>query len=161
MLKRVVWHVSRPVLDEELDSHGYFTIWLQLNQENGKFNSWSGQKFQKGQIFKIYFWKQRHVSDVESPQQPNGTIISPVHGLKLLKNAFKGMTSSLGQKHPFWGSKMIASSWNLAHWLKTGSYTTYPIPVFENFEVLILWSFFQKNHFLKFWWSKSKISKIW
>ena len=40
------------------------------------------KKVKKGQIFKIYFfWKQRHVSEAESPQQSNGTISFPVIGL--------------------------------------------------------------------------------
>ena len=37
------------------------------------------------------------------------------------------------QKHPFWGSKIIVSSWSFVHWLRTASSTTY-IPVFEIFE---------------------------
>ena len=40
------------------------------------------KKVKKGQIFKIYvFWKQRHVSEAESPQQSNGTINFPISGL--------------------------------------------------------------------------------
>ena len=40
------------------------------------------KKVKKGQIFKIYFfWKQRDVSEAESPQQSNGTITFPVSGL--------------------------------------------------------------------------------
>ena len=35
----------------------------------------------KGQIFKMYFFKQRHVSEAESPQPSNGTISFPVTGL--------------------------------------------------------------------------------
>ena len=42
-------HVSWSILDEELDSYGYFTIWLDLNK-NAKFNSMSGQNVKKGQI---------------------------------------------------------------------------------------------------------------
>ena len=37
------------------------------------------KKAKKGQIF--IFWKQRHVSEAESPQQSNGTISFPVGGL--------------------------------------------------------------------------------
>ena len=40
------------------------------------------KNIKKGQIFEIYFfWKQRHVSEAESPQQSNGTISFPVSGL--------------------------------------------------------------------------------
>ena len=40
------------------------------------------KRVKKGQIFKIYFfWKQRHVSEAESPQQSNGTVSVPVSGL--------------------------------------------------------------------------------
>ena len=38
------------------------------------------KKVKKGQI-SIFFWKQRHVSEAESPQQSNGTIIFPVSWL--------------------------------------------------------------------------------
>ena len=37
------------------------------------------KKVKKCQIF--IFWKQRHVSEAESPQQSNGTISFPVSGL--------------------------------------------------------------------------------
>ena len=52
-------HVSWSILDDELYSHGYFTIWLHLNQKMSKKsgqNVGSGQKFQKGSNF--HFFKQ-------------------------------------------------------------------------------------------------------
>ena len=44
-------HVLWSILDEELNGHGYFTIWLNLNEKNEKIESRSGQKGKKGQIF--------------------------------------------------------------------------------------------------------------
>ena len=70
------------ILDEELDSHGYFTIWLNFNEKKRKSIQGQVKKVKKGQIFKIlFFWKQRHVYEAESPQQSNGTISFPVSGL--------------------------------------------------------------------------------
>ena len=41
-----------------------------------------GQKGQKRSNFQnLFSWKQRHVSEAESPQQSNGTISFPVSGL--------------------------------------------------------------------------------
>ena len=54
----------------------------------------SGKK--KVKKVKLSFLKPRHVSEVESRQQPNGAISFPVIGLQLSKIAFEGMTSSLG-----------------------------------------------------------------
>ena len=49
-------HVSLSILDEELDSHGYFTILLHLNTKKNEIKSWSGQKCQKRSNFQnIYF----------------------------------------------------------------------------------------------------------
>ena len=39
------------------------------------------KKVKKGQTF--IFFKQRYLSEAESPQQPNGTIGFPVSGLQL------------------------------------------------------------------------------
>ena len=72
-------HVLWSILDEELDIHGYFTIWLNLNEKMRKSIQRQVKKVKKGQIF--IFWKQRHVSEAESPQQSNGTISFPVKGL--------------------------------------------------------------------------------
>ena len=75
-------HVLWSILDEELDSHGYFTFWLHLNEKNRKSIQGQVKKVKKGQIFKIYFFeKKRRVSEAESPQQSNGTISFPVSGL--------------------------------------------------------------------------------
>ena len=76
------------------------------------------------------------------------------------------MTSSLDTmrktKHRLWGSKIISSSWNFAHYLKTASSTTFIPFFFENFvKLLILWPFFQKSDFLKCLVSKNQISNIW
>ena len=70
-------HVLWSILDEELDSHGYFTIWLNVNKKKMR-KTIQGQlkKVKKGQIFlNLFFWKQRHVSEAESPQKSNGAIV--------------------------------------------------------------------------------------
>ena len=68
-------------MDEELDSHGYFTIWLFKRKKMLKSIQGQVKKVKKGQIFKIYFFENRQVSEAESPQQSNGTISFPVSGL--------------------------------------------------------------------------------
>ena len=55
-------HVSWSILDEELDSHGYFTIWLNLNKKMWKSIQGQVKKVKKGQIFKIYFLKTKACS---------------------------------------------------------------------------------------------------
>ena len=72
-------HFLWSILDEELDSHGYFTIWLNLNEKMRK--SIQGQVKKVKKIKFSIFSKQRHVSGAESPQQSNGTISFPVSGL--------------------------------------------------------------------------------
>ena len=74
-------HVLWSILDEELDSHGYFTIWLNLNEKMRKSIQVQVKKVNRVTFSKFYFWKQRHVSEAESPQQSNGTISFPVSGL--------------------------------------------------------------------------------
>ena len=72
-------HVLWSILDEDLDIHGYFTIWLNLNEKMRK--SIQGQvKMSKKDKFSIFF-KQRYVSEAECLQQSNGTISFPVSGL--------------------------------------------------------------------------------
>ena len=53
-------------------------IWTKKNRK-----SIQGQikKAKKGKFSKFIFWKQRRVSEAESPQQSNGTISFPVSGL--------------------------------------------------------------------------------
>ena len=53
-------HVLWSILDKELDSHGYFTIWLNLNEKKMR-KSIQGQvkKVKKGQIFKIYIFENK------------------------------------------------------------------------------------------------------
>ena len=154
-------HVLWSILDKELDSHGYFTIWLNLNEKKAKIDSRSGQKCQKSSNFQnLFSWKQRHVSEAESPQQSNGTISFPEVGYnskKLHLNVWRHHWALWGrQKHPFWGLKIIVSSWNFAHWLKTASSTIY-IPVFENFENFGFFDHFsKKSYFLKILGSKKQ-----
>ena len=74
-LTNVLWSI----LDKELDSHGYFTIWLNLNEKMRK--SIQGQVKKVKKVKFSFFWKQRHVSEAESPQQSNGTISFPVSWL--------------------------------------------------------------------------------
>ena len=60
------------------------------------------------------------------------------------------------KKYPFWGSKIILSSWKCAHWWKTASSTTY-ILVLWNFENFGFCDHFSKrNDFLKFLGSKNQ-----
>ena len=63
------------------------------------------------------------------------------------------------KKYPFWGSKIIVSSWKFAHWLKTASSTRYILFFFfENFENFGFCDHFsKKNDFLKFLGPKTKI----
>ena len=77
-------HVLWSILDEELDSHDNFTIWLNLNEKKmQKSIQIQGQvkKIKKSNFQNVFFWKQRHVSEVESPQQSNGSISFPVSWL--------------------------------------------------------------------------------
>ena len=108
-------HVLWSILDKELDSHGYFTIWLNLNEKKCENRFKVRSKMSKKVKFsKFISWKQRHVSEAESPQQSNGTIRFPVSGLQLKKlhlNVWRHHWALWGrQKHPFWGSKIIVSS---------------------------------------------------
>ena len=52
-------HVLWSILDEELDSHGYFTIWLNLNEKLRKSIQGQVKKVKKGQIFKILFFENK------------------------------------------------------------------------------------------------------
>ena len=52
-------HVLWSILDEELDSHGYFTIWLNLNEKMRKSIQGQVKKVKKGQIFKIVFFENK------------------------------------------------------------------------------------------------------
>ena len=52
-------HVLWSILDKELDSHGYFTIWLNLNEKMRKSIQGQVKKVKKGQIFKIYFFENK------------------------------------------------------------------------------------------------------
>ena len=80
IFKCVVWHVLWSILDKELDSHGYFTIW-NLIWTKKKRKSIQGQVKKAKKVQFSIFWKQRHVSEVEFPQQSNGSISFPVSGL--------------------------------------------------------------------------------
>ena len=73
-------HVLWFILDEELDSHGYFTILLNLNEKMRKSIQGQVKKVKKVK-FSFFFWKQRDFSEAESPQQSNGTITFPLSGL--------------------------------------------------------------------------------
>ena len=52
-------HVLWSILDKELDSHGYFTMWLNLNEKMRKSIQGQVKKVKKGQIFKIYFLENK------------------------------------------------------------------------------------------------------
>ena len=68
-------HVLWSILDEELESHGYFTILLNLNEKNAKIDSRSGQKRSKKVKFskfiffenKDMFLKQNLLSNPMAP----------------------------------------------------------------------------------------------
>ena len=50
-------HVLSSILDEELDSHGYFTIWLNLNEKMRKSIQVQVKNVKNFQIFKILFFE--------------------------------------------------------------------------------------------------------
>ena len=147
-------HVPWSIFYEQLDCHGYFTIWLHLNQNNAKFNSRLGQKGSNFQnLFlktKTCFWS-RISSAIQWCHQFSCNWATTFKKLHLNVWRHHLALECWWQKYPFWGSKIIVSSWNFAHWLKTVSSTTY-IPFFENIEHFWFCGHL-KSDFLFFWGS--------
>ena len=135
-------------------------IWTRKKCEN-RFRVRS-KRSKKVKFSKCIFWKQRHVSEAESPQQSNGTISFPEVGYNSEKIAFECMTSSLGtmgrQKHPFWGQKLSYR----VETLHTGWGPLALHHIFRFFEILnslVFCDHFSKKNifFWNFWGQKSKI----
>ena len=52
-------HVLWSILDKELDSHGYFTIWLNLNEKNRKSIQGQVKKVKKVKFSKFIFFENK------------------------------------------------------------------------------------------------------
>ena len=155
-------HVLWFILDEELDSHGYFTFWLHLNEKNRKSIQGQVKKVKKRSNFQnLFFLKQRRVSEAESPQQSNIIISFPVSGLKLSKNGIWMYDVIIGhygenKNIPFGGQKLSYRVENL-HTGWRPQALQHIFRFFENFENFGFCDHFsKKSDFLKFLGSKKQ-----
>ena len=80
----VVWHMFYGPFWTKNSIVTVILHFASSERKKSKIDLRSGQKSQKRsnfQNFFFFFWKQRRVSEAESPQQSNGTISFPVSGL--------------------------------------------------------------------------------
>ena len=82
IFKCVVWHMFYGPF---WTKNSIVTVILQFDliwtKTNRKSIQGQVKKVKKVKFSKSIFWKQRHVSEVESPQESNGTISFPISGL--------------------------------------------------------------------------------
>ena len=145
-------HVSWSILDEELDGHGYFTIWLHLNKKNATFSSKRSKKV------KCSLFKQRYVSEADSPQQSNGTIRFPVSGLQLSKNCIWWYNVIIGHygedKNIAFGCQKLSHRVETLHTGWRQLVLQYIFRYFENFEKVWFCGHCFKVTFWNFWGKK-------
>ena len=105
-------HALWSILDEELDSHGYFTTWLNLNEKmrksiQGQVKKVKKVKFSlnKKQKTKTCFWS-RITSEIQWYHY--FSCKRAITLIKLQLNVWRHHWALWGrQKHPFWGKTLL------------------------------------------------------